>query len=103
MASNNKVGYEVYSVNEVCRMLGVNRMQLFKIIAQHNFQTIHVGKHVKISKKSFDAWMMEYKTIQECMLDGSEEYLRKTVKVAPSYDRDEVFEFIPKMSFDMDY
>lgn len=51
-----------YTVKEVQEMLGIRKATVYELIKRKLFHTVRVGHHIRISRKSFDAW-----------LDGKEE------------------------------
>lgn len=48
-----------YTVAEIRAILGISRPTAYNLIKQENFRSVHVGGHIRISKKSFDAWLDE--------------------------------------------
>lgn len=46
-----------YSVAEVAEILGVSKKSVYNLCAQGTFQTVRIGSALRISKKSFDAWL----------------------------------------------
>ena len=47
----------VYTVEEIQEILGIGKNAAYDLIKTGKFNTIKVGGHYRISKKSFDAWL----------------------------------------------
>ena len=47
----------IYSVDEVCEMLGIARQNVYKLINQGCFKAVKVEKGYRIVKASFDKWL----------------------------------------------
>lgn len=45
------------SVDEAARLLGLNRVTVYKLAKQENFPSIFVGRRVLISKKGLEEWL----------------------------------------------
>lgn len=46
-----------YSVAEAAEILGVSKKSVYNLCSQGTFQTVRIGSSLRISKKSFDAWL----------------------------------------------
>lgn len=46
-----------YRVDEIQDILGIGRDAAYKLCRSGLFRVVKVGKTVRISKKSFDAWL----------------------------------------------
>ena len=46
-----------YTVDEIAAMLGVSRTSAYNLVKKGYFKTIRIGYSIRISKKSFDAWL----------------------------------------------
>lgn len=46
-----------YSVQEVAKILQISRSMAYTLCKRAPFKTIKIGKYVRISKSSFDAWL----------------------------------------------
>jgi len=46
-----------YSVAEIREILGIIRPTSYALIKKNEFQSVHVGKRIRIIKASFDAWL----------------------------------------------
>ena len=59
---SNPVFYEkrTYRVDEIQDILGIGRDAAYKLCRSGLFRVVKVGKTVRISKKSFDAWLEGY-------------------------------------------
>ena len=47
----------VYTVDEIQDILGIGRTSAYSLVKQKVFHSVRVGGSIRISKKSFDAWM----------------------------------------------
>lgn len=56
---SNPVSYDkrTYRVDEIQDILGIGRDAAYKLCHSGLFRVVKVGKTVRISKKSFDAWL----------------------------------------------
>ena len=57
MSEQHKAGTDNYTINELCRKLGMSRPQVFELISMNVFRSIHVKGCTRISKPSFDEWI----------------------------------------------
>ena len=46
-----------YTVPEISAILRISRSSAYELCKSTAFQVIHVGKSVRVSKKSFDEWL----------------------------------------------
>lgn len=46
-----------YSVQEVADILQISKSRAYALCRESCFKTVKVGKYVRISKASFDAWL----------------------------------------------
>lgn len=46
-----------YSVQEVADILQISRSMAYELCRRSLFKTVKVGKYVRVSKPSFDAWL----------------------------------------------
>lgn len=46
-----------YSVTEAAEILGVSKRSIYNLCAANAFKTVRIGKKLRISRKSFDAWL----------------------------------------------
>ena len=46
-----------YSVEEVRAILNIGRRKAYDLCNSGLFKTVHVGRHIRISKLSFDEWL----------------------------------------------
>ena len=51
------VDKRVYTVNEVQDILGISPSTAYALIKQEHFHCIKVGRSIRVSKASFDAWL----------------------------------------------
>lgn len=47
----------VYTVDEIQDILGIGRTSAYSLVKQNVFHSVRVGGSIRISKKSFDAWL----------------------------------------------
>ena len=48
---------QVYTIEEIREILNIGKNAAYSLLAHHYFQTIRIGKSIRISKKSFDEWL----------------------------------------------
>ena len=46
-----------YTVEEIQNILGISKSTAYALVKNSEFKSIHVGRHIRISKKSFDEWL----------------------------------------------
>lgn len=46
-----------YSVQEIADILQISKSKAYALCRESCFKTVRVGKYVRISKASFDAWL----------------------------------------------
>jgi len=46
-----------YTVEEVQGILGISKSSAYALVKEGQFKCINVGRHIRISKKSFDEWL----------------------------------------------
>lgn len=46
-----------YTVREIRDILGVSRPTAYGLVHRDYFHTVKIGRHIRISKKSFDEWL----------------------------------------------
>ncbi len=46
-----------YTVPEIAAILRISRSNAYDLCKKGAFQVIHIGRSVRISKKSFDEWL----------------------------------------------
>ena len=54
---NRDDGKRTYSVSEIQDILGISRPTAYNIIASGVFNSVRVGRGIRISKRSFDEWL----------------------------------------------
>ena len=47
----------IYSVQEIADILQISKSMAYTLCKNAPFKTVKVGKYVRISKPSFDAWL----------------------------------------------
>ena len=50
-------GKRTYSVEDIQRILDISRSTAYQLIRKKLFKSVKVGKQIRISKSSFDAWL----------------------------------------------
>lgn len=57
--NNRQPGTEkrIYSVQEIAKILQISTSMAYTLCKDAPFKTVKVGKYVRISKPSFDAWL----------------------------------------------
>ena len=48
-----------YSVADISAMLNISRASAYQLTGKGYFKVLRIGKTIRISKKSFDAWLEE--------------------------------------------
>lgn len=48
---------KTYTVSEIQDILGISQSTAYSLIKKKEFHSINVGRHIRISKASFDAWL----------------------------------------------
>jgi excisionase family DNA binding protein len=46
-----------YTVEEIQDILEISKSTAYALVKNEEFKSIHVGRHIRISKKSFDEWL----------------------------------------------
>lgn len=46
-----------YTVEEIQNILSIGRSAAYDLVKTGNFRTVRIGGSIRISKKSFDAWL----------------------------------------------
>ena len=66
--STNPPSYEkrTYTVSEIQDILGIGRNAAYAIVKKGYFSTVRIGGIIRISKRSFDAWLDKSKSCQVC-------------------------------------
>lgn len=47
----------VYTVSELMDILGISQSTAYLLIGRKEFHTVRIGRHIRISKISFDTWL----------------------------------------------
>ena len=50
-------GRRTYTVDEIAKLLGIGRASAYELVKQGHFRAVKIGTAIRISKKSFDAWL----------------------------------------------
>lgn len=51
------IGKRTYTVEEIQNILGISQPTAYGLVRKNFFRTVKVGRHIRISKKSFDEWL----------------------------------------------
>lgn len=46
-----------YTIPEIQDILGISQPTAYALVKKNLFRTVRVGRHIRISKKSFDEWL----------------------------------------------
>ena len=46
-----------YTVEEIARILGIGRTSAYILVKEGHFKIVRIGNAIRISKRSFDAWL----------------------------------------------
>lgn len=46
-----------YTVNEIALILGISRTRAYSLVQDDLFKSARIGNAIRISKRSFDAWL----------------------------------------------
>ncbi len=55
--SESKIERGTYTVSDIAKILNIGRTSSYKLIKEGNFKTVRIGNAIRVSKKSFDAWL----------------------------------------------
>lgn len=59
MVEQEEAGKRTYTVNEIQDILGISKVTAYNLVQKGEFKSVRLGTHIRISKKSFDAWLDE--------------------------------------------
>ncbi|MBQ2634156.1 MAG: helix-turn-helix domain-containing protein [Oscillospiraceae bacterium] len=48
---------KTYTVTEIQDILGISMTTAYALIKRKEFHSVNVGRHIRVSKASFDAWL----------------------------------------------
>ena len=46
-----------YTVDQIAAMLSISRTSAYQLVKQEDFRSVRIGNSIRVSKKSFDAWL----------------------------------------------
>lgn len=55
--TNPTVAKRTYTVAEVMDILSVSRKKAYELCNSGSFKIVHIGRSIRVSKASFDAWL----------------------------------------------
>ena len=60
-ATTTPTEYEkrTYTVSEIQDILGIGRVSAYSLVKSNVFRSVRVGDSIRVSKRSFDAWLDE--------------------------------------------
>lgn len=58
-ATPNGCEKRTYTVSEIQDILGIGRVSAYTLVKSNVFRSVRVGDSIRISKRSFDAWLDE--------------------------------------------
>lgn len=53
----NDANKRTYRVEEIADILDISKSSAYELVKQGLFKTVKIGSAIRISKKSFDAWL----------------------------------------------
>ena len=53
---------KAYSVEDIAAMLQIGRTAAYNLVREGHFKTVHIGRKIRISKKSFEEWLDKLET-----------------------------------------
>ena len=56
-SSPSELEKRVYTVDEIQDILSIGRNAAYELVKSGQFHTVRIGGSIRISKKSFDAWL----------------------------------------------
>lgn len=57
LQQDDGIGKRTYTVEEIQDILGISRPTAYALVRRREFHSIRIGGKIRISKKSFDAWL----------------------------------------------
>ncbi len=48
-----------YTVEDIAKILNIGRTSAYNLVKEGHFRFVRIGNTIRISKKSFDAWLDE--------------------------------------------
>ena len=48
---------KTYRVDDIARILDIGRTSAYNLVRAGHFKTVHIGTSIRISRRSFDAWL----------------------------------------------
>lgn len=55
---------KTYRVEEIAKILDIGRSSAYELVKQGYFKTVRIGTAIRISRKSFDAWLENHAEIR---------------------------------------
>ncbi len=55
--NRNPPGRRTYTVEDIAEILGIGRTSAYNLVKEGHFNVVRIGNAIRISKKSFDAWL----------------------------------------------
>ncbi len=57
--THTKTDKRTYTICEIQAILGISQPTAYTLVRKGLFRTVKVGRHIRISKPSFDKWLDE--------------------------------------------
>lgn len=57
----DQVKKRVYTVEEMAGILNIGRTSAYLLVKEDHFRIVRIGNAIRISKKSFDEWIIRYR------------------------------------------
>ena len=57
LAPSISVEKRTYTIPEIQDILGISPPTAYALVKKNLFRTVRVGRHIRVSKKSFDDWL----------------------------------------------
>lgn len=46
-----------YTVDQIAAMLNISRTSAYQLVKQEDFRSVRIGNSIRVSRKSFNAWL----------------------------------------------
>lgn len=57
MSEMNNTDKRSYSLSEIQEILGISRGTVYTLLKRNLFHYVRIGNRIRVSRKSFDAWL----------------------------------------------
>lgn len=62
--SNESIEKRVYTIEEIMTILDICKNTAYALVNSNVFHSVKIGGHYRISKKSFDAWLESFSSVE---------------------------------------